>query len=120
MSDRVERLLSAMTLPEKIGQLTMINAIEPPDGPAEMKRQVRTGLIGSVLNLHGADATRELQQLAVEHSRLGVPLIFGLDVLHGHHTIFPIPLAEACATLLGRPRGASGLLQAVRARSAGA
>jgi beta-glucosidase len=97
VSDRVERLLAAMTLPEKIGQLTMINAIEPPDGPAEMKRQIRTGLIGSVLNIHGADGTRELQQLAVEHSRLGVPLIFGLDVLHGHHTIFPIPLAEAGA-----------------------
>jgi beta-glucosidase len=97
VSDRVERLLSAMTLPEKIGQLTMINAIEPPDGPAEMERQIRAGLIGSVLNIHGAEPTRALQRLAVEHSRLGVPLIFGLDVLHGHHTIFPIPLAEAGA-----------------------
>ena len=97
MSDRIERLLAAMTLPEKIGQLNMINASEPPDGPAEMKRQIQAGLIGSVLNIHGAAETRALQQLAVEYSRLGVPLIFGLDVLHGHHTIFPIPLAEAGA-----------------------
>jgi beta-glucosidase len=96
-SDRVERLLAAMTLAEKIGQLNMINALEPPGGRAELERQIRAGLIGSVLNIHGAADTRELQKLAAEQSRLGVPLIFGLDVLHGHHTIFPIPLAEACA-----------------------
>ena len=96
-SDRVERLLAAMTLAERIGQLNMINALEPPGGRAELERQIRAGLIGSVLNIHGAADTRELQKLAAEQSRLGVPLIFGLDVLHGHHTIFPIPLAEACA-----------------------
>ena len=97
MPDRVERLLAGMTLEEKLGQLNMVDAGAPRDGSDAMKRQIRAGAIGSLLNIHGAEATDALQRIAVEESRLRIPLLFGFDVLHGHRTIFPIPLAEACA-----------------------
>lgn len=97
MPDRVERLLAGMTLEEKLGQLNMIDAGAPRDGTDAMKRQIRAGAIGGLLNIHGAEATDALQRIAVEESRLHIPLLFGFDVLHGHRTIFPIPLAEACA-----------------------
>ncbi len=61
-----------------------------------MERQIAAGRIGSLLNIHGAERLNRLQKMAVE-SRLKIPLIFGLDVLHGHRTIFPLPIAEACA-----------------------
>ena len=61
-----------------------------------MQEGIRTGRIGNLLNLWGADETRAVQRLAIEESRLGVPLLMGLDVIHGHHTIFPVSLAEAC------------------------
>ena len=93
----IERLLASMTLEEKLGQLNMINAIEPPDGCEVLERQIAAGLIGSVLNIHGAEKTGALQRIALEQSRLKIPLLFGLDVLHGHYTISPIPLAEAGA-----------------------
>ena len=93
----VGRLLAEMTLEEKLGQLNMINAIEPPDGREVMEQQIAAGTIGSVLNIHGAEKTGALQRLAVDQSRLKIPLLFGLDVLHGHYTISPIPLAEAGA-----------------------
>ena len=86
-----------MTLDEKLGQLNMIDAGNPPGGDAEMERQIGAGRIGAVFNILDAARTDALQRLAVENSRLRIPLIFGLDVLHGHRTIFPIPLAEACA-----------------------
>jgi beta-glucosidase len=95
VSDIVERLLAAMTLEEKLGQLNMIDAGMPPDGEEEMERQIKAGRIGSILNIHG-DQLKRWQQLALE-SRLRIPLICCLDVLHGHYTIFPIPLAEAGA-----------------------
>src|SRR5436190_1391852 len=85
-----------MTLEEKLGQLNMIDAGMPPDGEAEMERQIKAGRIGSILNIQGAERLNAWQRLALE-SRLRIPLIFGLDVLHGHYTISPIPLAEACA-----------------------
>ena len=109
---RVERLLASMTLEEKLGQLNMIDAGAPPMGEPEMERQIAAGRIGSLLNIHGAERLNRLQKMAVE-SRLKIPLIFGLDVLHGHRTIFPLPIAEACAfdpdlwerTAQGRGRG---------------
>lgn len=96
MSDAIERLLAAMTLEEKLGQLNMINALDPPDGRETMERQIASGAIGSVLNVHGREKTDALQALALQ-SHLRIPLIFGFDVLHGHYTITPIPLGEACA-----------------------
>ena len=97
MSDFVERLLAAMTLDEKLGQLNMIDAGAPPAGEAAMAAAIRAGRIGSLLNVYGAAETDALQRLAVTESRQCVPLLFGYDVLHGHRTIFPIPLAETCA-----------------------
>ena len=93
---RVERLLASMTLEEKLGQLNMIDASAPPMGEPEMERQVAAGRIGGLLNIHGAERLNRLQAMAVG-SRLKIPLIFGFDVLHGHRTIFPLPIAEACA-----------------------
>ena len=96
---RIDRLLAAMTLEEKIGQLNMAAASRVVTGPGERRaldEGIRAGRIGNVLNLWGADEVRALQRLAVEESRLGIPLLLGLDVIHGHRTIFPVPLAEAC------------------------
>lgn len=96
---RIETLLAAMTVEEKIGQLNMVAASLTVTGPGELRdlhEGIRAGRIGNLLNLWGADETRAVQRLAVEESRLGVPLMLGLDVIHGHRTIFPIPLAEAC------------------------
>ena len=96
---RIDALLQKMTLEEKIGQLNMVAASRVVTGPGELRdlqEGIRTGRIGNLLNLWGAEETRGVQRLAVEESRLGVPLLMGLDVIHGHHTIFPVSLAEAC------------------------
>jgi beta-glucosidase len=96
---RIDTLLASMTLDEKIGQLNMVASSRVVTGPGELRdlqEGIRTGRIGNLLNLWGADETRAVQRLAVEESRLGVPLLMGLDVIHGHHTIFPVSLAEAC------------------------
>jgi beta-glucosidase len=96
---RIDALLQKMALEEKIGQLNMVAASRVVTGPGELHdlhEGIRTGRIGNLLNLWGVDETRAVQRLAVEESRLGVPLLMGLDVIHGHHTIFPVPLAEAC------------------------
>ncbi|MGD0650623.1 MAG: glycoside hydrolase family 3 N-terminal domain-containing protein [Verrucomicrobiia bacterium] len=86
---KVAALLAKMTLEEKAGQLTQY---------ASPKEQLaREGKVGSFLNVVGADKVNALQKVAVEQSRLGVPLIFAYDVIHGYRTIFPIPLAEACS-----------------------
>ncbi|MGC2783631.1 MAG: glycoside hydrolase family 3 N-terminal domain-containing protein [Roseiarcus sp.] len=96
---RIDALLQKMTLEEKVGQLNMVAASRVVTGPGELHdlhEGIRTGRIGNLLNLWGVDETRAVQRLAVEESRLGIPLLMGLDVIHGHHTIFPVPLAEAC------------------------
>ena len=105
---RVDALLGQMTLEEKVGQLNQYSSNLDLTGPAptqgaqkEMFDQVRQGQVGSLLNVTGAEATRKAQQLAVEGSRLKIPLIFGLDVIHGYRTMFPIPLGEAAEL---RPR----------------
>ena len=93
-----DRLIAQMSLAEKIGQLTMVTAGPTVTGPGlaeDATEAVRAGQIGSVLNLTGADPVNRLQRLAVEETRLGIPLLFGFDVIHGYRTIFPIPLAEA-------------------------
>ena len=100
MEISIEALLAAMTLQEKIGQLNMVpapGAVTGPQALQEIHAGVRSGSIGSLLNLWGAEEARAIQRLAVEESRLGIPLLLGLDVIHGHRTIFPVPLAEACA-----------------------
>ena len=95
---RVETLLAAMTCEEKIGQLTMATAGYAVTGPVlatDATEGIRAGRIGSMLNLWGAKHAHAIQRMAIEESRLGVPLLLGFDVVHGQRTIFPIPLAEA-------------------------
>src|SRR2546427_2751120 len=91
---RIDSLLSLMTLEEKLGQLNLLS-VDGDTVTPEQGELIRKGLVGGLLNLTGADATRRVQRLAVEQSRLKVPLIFGYDVIHGYRTTFPIPLAEA-------------------------
>ena len=95
---RIDRLLAGMTLEEKLGQLNMVTSYRAVTGPGarqEIDAGIRAGRIGNVLNLWGASEVHALQRLALEGSRLGIPLLVGLDVIHGHRTIFPVPLAEA-------------------------
>ena len=96
----IERLVAEMTLEEKLGQLTMISADMVQTGPTSTTvtaEAIKGGQIGSLLNLWGVERVRDAQRLAVEHSRLKIPLFFGLDVVHGLKTMFPVPLGETCA-----------------------
>ncbi len=98
--DRIEALLAEMTIAEKVGQLNMVassGVVTGPDASRATGEGIRSGAIGALINLWGADEVQAVQQIAVEESRLKIPLLMGLDVIHGHHTIFPVPLAEACA-----------------------
>src|SRR4051794_21571012 len=95
---RTQTLIGAMTLPEKLGQLTMTAAAYAVTGPViagDSTEAIKAGTIGNLLNLVGADHVRQMQRLAVEESRLRIPLLIGFDVIHGHRTIFPVPLGEA-------------------------
>ncbi len=95
---RIDKLIGEMTLAEKLGQLTMTAAGYAVTGPiiaGDSTDAIRSGAIGNLLNLVGPEPVREMQRLAVEESRLGIPLLIGLDIIHGHRTLFPIPLAEA-------------------------
>ena len=96
---QVEALLARMTLDEKIGQLNQIpggrsKTLNSRLGPKEYER-VRKGAVGSYLHVAGAEPLRELQRIAVDESRLGIPLLFAMDVVHGYRTIFPVPIAVA-------------------------
>ncbi|MCD9875690.1 beta-glucosidase BglX [Streptomyces guryensis] len=96
---KIKALLGRMTVEEKLGQLQQMSwtgDTGPGGGQTDQaEKAARTGRLGSVLNIYGAKSTNELQRLAVEESRLGIPLLFGLDVIHGFWTTFPIPLAQA-------------------------
>lgn len=97
---KVEALLKKMTLQEKIGQLNQYTDDAKPTGPLVVnpnkEKDIKDGLLGSMLNVNGVDRTRKYQELAMQ-SRLKIPLLFGLDVIHGYKTTFPIPLAEAAS-----------------------
>jgi beta-glucosidase len=95
---RIERLLERMTLAEKLGQLTMTASSYAVTGPViagDSTDSIRAGTVGNLLNMVGAQHVHEVQRIAVEQSRLGIPLLIGLDILHGHRMLFPVPLAEA-------------------------
>ena len=92
---RIETLLARMTLPEKLGQMSQLSVGFQP--VPECRQAAREGRVGSFINCTAAELRNELQRIAVEQSRLGIPLLFGRDVIHGYRTMFPIPLGQACS-----------------------
>ncbi len=96
----VDALLARMTLDEKLGQLAQARGERNDTGPfvpAGSEADVRAGRVGSFLSVYGAETTRRLQRIAVEETRLGIPLLFADDVIHGFRTIFPVPIGEAAS-----------------------
>lgn len=94
----IDKLMSRMTLTEKIGQLNLPSAGDITTGQAQnsdIAGKIRRGEVGGLFNIKGVEKIRDVQRIAVEESRLGIPLIFGMDVVHGYETTFPIPLALA-------------------------
>ena len=94
---KIDALLARMTLQEKFGQLQQLDGEANGNYRPEHLKLVREGLLGSTLNVRGARRTNELQRVAVEESRLKIPVLFGFDVIHGYRTIFPVPLGEAAS-----------------------
>jgi beta-glucosidase len=94
---RINALLAKMTLAEKLGQLQQLDGEANGNARPEHVDLTRKGLLGSTLNVRGAQRSNQLQRVAVEESRLKIPLIFGFDVIHGYRTIFPIPLGESAS-----------------------
>ena len=87
----IDDLLSRMTLEEKIGQL---NQLDPSYESEAKEALIRAGKVGSIFNIVGANEVNRLQRMAVEETRLGIPLVVARDVIHGYHTIYPIPLGQ--------------------------
>jgi len=97
---RIEQLIGEMRLSEKLGQLTMTAAPYAITGPyvaGDLTEGIRSGAVGNLLNLYGPDVVAKTQRLALEETRLGIPLLIGLDVIHGHRIQFPVPLGETSA-----------------------
>ena len=95
----IDALMKKMTVEEKIGQLNLPVTGEITTGQAkssDVAKKIEQGLVGGLFNLKGVAKIRDVQKLAVENSRLGIPLLFGMDVIHGYETIFPIPLGLSC------------------------
>ena len=95
--DEIDSLMAKMTLEEKIGQLNLLSSGFDVTGPTladEYEEMIADGQMGGIFNGFTVEHTRHLQEIAVEETRLGIPLIFGFDVIHGYRTIFPIPLGE--------------------------
>jgi beta-glucosidase len=97
---RVDSVMQLMTLQEKIGQLTLFTSDMDQTGPflrEHYLEDIRSGSVGAIFNAYTVEYTQKLQRMAVEETRLGIPLLFGYDVIHGHRTIFPIPLGETAS-----------------------
>ena len=100
MDKFITELMGKMTLHEKIGQLNLPvtgNIVTGQAKSSDVAGKIRNGEVGGLFNLKGVKNIREVQKLAVENSRLGIPLLFGMDVIHGYETVFPIPLALSCS-----------------------
>ncbi|MFV8375705.1 beta-glucosidase BglX [Flavobacterium sp. LB1P71] len=102
--ERIDLLMKQMTLEEKVGQMNQYNGFwevtgpAPKEGNAELKyKHLRDGWVGSMLSVRGVKQVKAVQKIAVEETRLGIPLIIGFDVIHGYKTLSPIPLAEAAS-----------------------
>ena len=122
MNAFVNNLMAKMTIDEKIGQLNLVTpggAVTGSVVSADVDNKIRKGQVGGIFGITGPDKIRQAQDIAVKNSRLHIPLIFGLDVIHGHRTIFPIPLGLSCswdtamirqsATLAAKEATADGL-----------
>lgn len=100
MDQFIDNLMGKMTLQEKIGQLNLPVSGEIVTGQAkssDVAGKIRKGQVGGLFNIKGVENIREVQKIAVEQSRLKIPLLFGMDVIHGYETVFPIPLALSCS-----------------------
>ena len=100
MDSFIDELMGKMTLEEKLGQLNLPASDDIVTGQAKSSnigKMVAEGKVGGVFNIKGVEKVRDLQRVAVEESRLGIPLIFGMDVVHGYETVFPIPFALSCS-----------------------
>ena len=104
MNRFLDSLIKLMTLEEKVGQMNQYNGFWDVTGPAptggtaeEKYKNIKKGLVGSMLSVRGVKEVKAVQKIAVEETRLGIPLLFGFDVIHGYKTISPIPLAEAAS-----------------------
>ncbi len=99
MNRFIDALMKKMTVDEKIGQLNLPVTGDITTGQAkssDIAGKIKRGEVGGLFNLKGVEKIRDVQKLAVENSRLGIPLLFGMDVIHGYETIFPIPLGLSC------------------------
>ncbi|WKZ60393.1 MAG: beta-glucosidase BglX [Cyclobacteriaceae bacterium] len=97
---KIDSLLNEMTLEEKLGQLNLPSAGQFTTGQAQnsdIAKKIESGLVGGLFNIKSVNAIREMQQIAVEKSRLKIPLLFGMDVIHGYESVFPIPLGLSCS-----------------------
>src|SRR3954471_12187783 len=100
MNAYVSALMSKMTVDEKIGQLNLVTpggAVTGSVVSTDVDKKIRNGQVGGLFGINGPDQIRQAQDIAVKNSRLHIPLFFGLDVIHGHRTIFPIPLGLSCS-----------------------
>ena len=96
----ITELMAKMTLEEKVGQMTLFSSDWDVTGPSlrsDYQEKIKEGKVGAVFNAFTAKYTKQLQKIAVEETRLGIPLLFGYDVIHGHRTIFPISLGESAS-----------------------
>ncbi|MBA4121406.1 MAG: glycoside hydrolase family 3 C-terminal domain-containing protein [Acidobacteria bacterium] len=115
---KIDSLLAKMTLAEKLGQLQQLDGEASGKYRPEHLELARNGLLGSTLNVRGAEQSNELQKIAVEQSRLKIPMLFAFDVIHGYRTMFPIPLGESASWDLASIEK-SAHIAATEARSAG-
>ncbi len=100
MKPFVDALMTKMTLDEKIGQLNLPGAGDITTGQAsssDIAQKIKEGKVGGLFNIKGVEKIRDVQKIAVENSRLKIPLLFGMDVIHGYETVFPIPLGISCS-----------------------
>ena len=100
MDKFITGLMSRMTLEEKIGQLNLPSEgdiVTGLGGNSNIAAKIRKGQVGGLFNIKGADKIKSIQKIAVEESRMKIPMLFGMDVIHGYETVFPIPLGLACS-----------------------
>jgi beta-glucosidase len=99
-AEKIDSIMALMTVQEKLGQLNLPSAGDVTTGLAKSTgviQKIKEGKVGGLFNINGLERRRDVQKVAVEESRLGIPLLYGMDVIHGYKTVFPIPLALSCS-----------------------